>query len=313
MTRPHAAVATACIGMVLAWPAHGQDFGNRNADGPCRIEIAQGASVQWRGIRGRGYEIYDRARTFEIFEIPLRHTGAACRFHVTLSPQGGSATLTGGAGGDPLQYDVVSTPDGRSLLSQSYAGNETSILSGEMNAGTWETTLQLYLAIPPGQLVRAGEYRGGAMIRLFQSSNGGLATPVSEAIVSFYAAVPAQVRARLDGQSGGASLSMNFGDLRQSPVRSVELELSSNAQVGVSLSSVNNGRLMHESGRVGVPYSVTLSNTPLPLSGTTRLPMATGRSGQEIAIPLTVAVGPVTGTLVAGRYNDTLTVTITAQ
>ena len=292
-----------------AW-ANGNTSGNLNDN--CSVEFVQGASVDWRGLRGRGYEIFDPTQMYEAFELQIRHTGAACRFHVVLTPQGGNAALAGG-GAEKLGFDVISGPSGRSLLSPTYNGTDTSIISGEAPAGRWDTVLQLFVSIPPLQMVRAGRYQGGAIARLFVEDKSGRSSPVSETTAFFSAYVPGQIRTQLNGQAPSGALNLDFGDLGQLPSLSLALNLVTNANVAISLSSANSGKLMHESGKMGVPYSVRAGNVEVAMVGQTILPMSASSPTQETLVPLVFTVGSVSGTLVAGFYQDTLTITIAAQ
>lgn len=295
-----------------AMPVWANGSTNEDLKGNCSIEIVQGASVDWRGLRGRGYEIFDPTPMYEAFELQVRHKGAACRYHVVLTPQGGDAALTAGSA-NKLEFDVIRAPGGSSVLSSTYSGTETSIISGEAPAGNWDTVLQLFLAIPPRQMVRAGRYQGGAIARLFVDAKSGLSSPVSETTAFFSAYVPGQIRTQLNDQAPSGALNLDFGDLGQLPSLSLELNLVTNANVAISLSSANSGKLIHESGKVGVPYSVRAGNVEVAMVGQTILPMSTSSPTRETLVPLVLTVGSVSGSLVAGLYQDTLTVTIAAQ
>lgn len=294
---------------VLGLLAPSISLANDNAEPACDMEIIQGASVDWKGLRGRGYEIFDPTRTYEAFEITLRHSGSACRFQVAFIPQTGAPSLTGGGGG-ALEYDLLSAPNGRSIVSQGYGGTDSTVISGEAAAGDGELTLPLYLTIPPGQRARSSYYQGGAIARLFVIGQNELAYPVSEALVSFSAYVPGQVRTRLDGQSNGGSLNIDFGDLRYSPSRSLEFYVAANADVAIALSSLNHGNLMHQSGVLGIPYQVRVGDVDLSLVGATPIPLSTTDPVYEATLPMTFTLGKVNGNLVAGAYHDTLTVII---
>lgn len=300
------------VGACSATPvwAGGTAPGDQNDN--CKIEIVQSPSVDWRGLRGRGYEIFDPTQTYEPFELHLRHTGNACRFHVALSPQGGNAELPGVNGG-ALAFDVVSGPGGRSLLSKTYGGTDTSIITGEAPAGDWRTVLQLYLAIPPRQMALAGRYTGGVVARLFAEDKRGVSSPVSEASALFSAYVPGQVRTRLDGMAAGGTLSLDFGELGLLPSRSLNLHLETNDEVTIALSSTNGGKLLHQSGKVGVPYSVRAGNVDVAMSGRTILPLSASDAVGGYNMPLVLNVDKAAGTLVAGQYKDTLIVTIAAR
>jgi hypothetical protein len=295
-----------------AMPVWANGSTSEDLKGNCSIEIVQGASVDWRGLRGRGYEIFDPTPMYEAFELQVRHKGAACRYHVVLTPQGGDAALTGGSA-NKLEFDVIRGPGGSSVLSSTYSGTETSIISGEAPAGNWDTALQLFLAIPPRQMVRAGRYQGGAIARLFVEDKSGLSSPVSETTAFFSAYVPGQIRTQLNGQAPSGAVNLDFGDLRQLPSRSLELKFMTNAAVAISLSSANSGNLIHQSGQVVVPYSVRAGNVEVAMTGRTILPVSTSSSAEETVVPVVLTVGSVSGTLMAGLYQDTLTVTIATQ
>jgi len=49
-----------------------------SANEPCALELSVDNSVDWRGLYGRGYEVFEDGESFETVTISVRHRGAAC-------------------------------------------------------------------------------------------------------------------------------------------------------------------------------------------------------------------------------------------
>ena len=282
------------------------------ADGPCQMELSGDSSVEWRGLYGRGYEVTSDQQDFETVSVAIRHQGEGCEFFLVAMPSGagGKNVLTGS--GDNLVWDLFRETNGISLVSGAFFGTQDTQLRGQFGPGPAAQALTLFFTIPPSQFVRGGYYDGQVILRLFRDSLIGPEL-VSELPIALIAPVPTLLEVRSDTFAGGSQeITIDLGVLDKTVRRSVGFELVSNAAIGVTFNSRNNGVLAHQFGAAGIPYSVSLNGNDVPLAGITqqRLTMA-GKSGTganvEIVVPESQTVRG------AGRYTDSLTVTFVAD
>lgn len=298
-------LAAVAIGPPLA----GQDFVDLEV---CRLSVSVDNAVDWRGLYGRGYEVFEPAENFEVVAVQVRHEGPACRFFLSAAPlgEGGSPALRGS--GESLLYDLRRMPDGPSILSPDYLGSEFSRIVGQFGAGTQSEVHQIYLAIPSSQLVGGGNYSGQAIIRVFRDDADG---PVlaDEAGLAISVPVPSVLNVEAsDAAPGVRTMDIDLGSLSRPVERSIGFEIRSNAVVRAQVASQNHGMLAHFAGAPGIPYRVTIGGTPVDLS----LPGAEVNISQfktlQHSLPMAIAVDGAENAA-AGQYADTITITFIAD
>ncbi|QTD55777.1 hypothetical protein [Parasphingorhabdus cellanae] len=283
-------------------------------DDPCKLDLTAESSVDWRGLYGRGYEVFDEGQSFEAVALSVRHQGVACRFFLTAAPVSGGGVNALSGPGDPLYYDILKTTSGPSFLSADFEGSETSRIDGQFGQGQGVQGATLFVSIPANQFVRGGTYNGQAMIRLFRV-DAGVQQLVAEAPLAILAPVASVLKVRSDDFPNGVrETSIDLGDLSRAARRSVDFNIMSNAEVAVTFQSANRGKLAHEAGAPGIGYSLLFRGENIDLSATaqsSRIKYMPNR--MERAVPLEIVVPAPNGLPAAGQYNDALTVTFTAE
>ncbi len=274
----------------------------------CRLELRIDNNIEWKGLYGRGYDVFAGEESFEIVSLFIRHEGAACDYFLTgiVEDGGGTQTLQGPVG--QLAFDVLSQPSGPSVLSQDYFGDQLSRLRGRFPRGAGSQQVTLYVAIPPEQFVRGGTYSGRTVFRLFEEELGspnladqdvlGIIVPVASTL---------RVQSREAGP-GGRDLSIDLGNLAQGADRTLDFTITSNAAITTEVASANRGELAHFANAPGIEYRLWMGGRQFDLSQPfarqhLEIPSSTGS-----ALPLRVVVNPQPGAA-AGEYSDTLTVT----
>ncbi|MFC4290946.1 hypothetical protein ACFOWX_00765 [Sphingorhabdus arenilitoris] len=304
----------ALCGTVYSGDALAQNDSLEPASGPCEMELTAENSVDWRGSYGRGYEVFDAAPSYETFTISVRKEGGPCNFFLTASPNSASADnkLVGPDGA--LNYDILKTTNGPSFLNGDFFGSQLSRIEGSFGNGSGGYSGALFVSIPSGQFVRGGTYTGQALIRLFRDDENGPQL-VSETPIALLAPVASVLKVSSDTfGEGNRETSIDFGDLSVPSSRSVDFEIISNADIAVSFQSANSGKMSHEFGGPGIDYDLRLRGEEIDLSAqsaTRRLSYRGDNQGQSM--PLEISVKPGGGVPPAGRYNDTLMITFTAD
>jgi hypothetical protein len=284
------------------------------ADDPCALELTVENSVDWRGLYGRGYEVFDDGESFENVTISVRHQGAACRFFLTAAPVSGGGVNALSGPGDPLYYDILKTSSGPSFLSTDFQGTETSRIDGQFREGVGVQGATLLVSIPSNQIVRGGIYSGQVMVRLFRSDDG-IQDLVAESPLVILAPVASVLKIRSDDfPQGIRETSIDLGDLSRATRTAVDFNIMSNADVAVTFQSANGGKLAHQAGAPGIGYNLSFKGENIDLSAaasSSRLNYASSR--MERVVPLEIMVPAPIGLPAAGQYTDALTVTFTAE
>lgn len=281
------------------------------AGGPCRLELVVGSSVDWLGPLGRGYEVFGGGEAYESATIEIRHVGAACRFALTGSAASGSVTPHLTSGSSRLSYDILSSTNGPSLLSQDYFGTQTSRIEGQFPAGSGVQVVPLLVAIPAGQFVRSGSYQGQALLRLFAAEEG---TELLQAEVPFMIATRVASGLEIRSPEFGPGLrdtSIDLGELSDGVEREVDFAVRSNADVNVSFRSENGGRLAHAQGAPGIPYQLNVGGVPVDPAAGGVIAMPFREDGQEHDVPILIEVPTSAQVRAAGYYRDNLLITFT--
>ncbi len=303
--------AIAGICMVSAPPVAAQDA--VDMEQPCNLDLRIDDSVDWRGLYGRGYEVFGSGESFEPVSVAIVHEGRPCEFFLTAAPiTGGENALTGP--GDPLYYDLLMTTSGPSVISQEYFGTATSRIKGEFQHGRGSQSATLYVSIPGNQFVRGGTYDGQLILRLFRDGDEGPQL-AAEAPLAILAPVASVLKIESpDFPQGTRQNNIDLGDLSREARRSVDFDIMSNADVGVTFQSANNGMLAHNAGAPGIKYQISFQGQDIDMSGSSsagRINHAPTRTSRSI--PIEIVVPAPSGLPAAGKYNDVLTVTFTAE
>jgi hypothetical protein len=265
---------------------------------PCDLQISVRKDVFWRGLYGRGYEAAAPV-VFEPAEISIRHQGAACSYFVSFS---GATTGLQGQNGT-LVYDILDSPNGRSLNSVNLQGNALTRIEGTFEAEEAERTIEVFLSVPSRQLVRAGTYQGGPVVHLYR--NAALPELVEQVQIPVTVPVAANLSVTSsDFQANRTDVSL--GSLEQGGQANLSFHVDANIPVRVRVESLNAGKLRHELGVASIPYNLTLESTKINLSSggydkTFDIPVDSGR---DIGVDITT--DPVKSAP-AGNYIDTVT------
>jgi len=113
------------------------------------------------------------------------------------------------------------------------------------------------------------------------------------------------------GRGGDATI--DLGDLSPGPVQGagVSLYVQSTRGYALSLSSANNGRLVHGASGWSVPYTVTLDNHAFNFTNTAPLQVASRNVARQDILPMSFTIGD-TSRVAAGDYSDVITIQVEA-
>lgn len=274
----------------------------------CDLEITADSAIDWRGLYGRGYEVFEPAEYFEVVMVEIRHVGPPCEFFLTAATINDPIRPSLDGPGGRLAYDLRREPSGPSIFSDDFLGDQFSRISGQFGAGVQSQAAILYLAIPPGQAVGGGAYSGQPILRVFRNDMNG-PDLLDEVSINVFVPVPSVLSVELaEAGPGARTMDIDLGNLGRSVDRTVFFEVRSNAQIKASVSSLNKGVLAHFAGAPGIPYRLFLGNREIELEN----PAASVEINDTLTlyqpVPLKIQVDG-NANAAAGAYSDTVTVT----
>lgn len=293
------------IAIALSSPGSAQDFAQPEA---CDLEITADSAIDWRGLYGRGYEVFEPAEYFEVVMVDIRHVGPPCEFFLTAASIGDSFRPSLIGPGDRLAYDLRREPSGPSIFSPDFLGDQFSRISGQFGAGVQSQSAILYLAIPPGQAVSGGAYSGQPILRVFRNDIDG-PDLLDEVTLDVFVPVPPVLSVELaDAGPGVRSMDIDLGNLGRSVDRTLFFEVRSNAPITASVSSQNKGMLAHFAGAPGIPYRMLLGDREINLDDPTASVSLNDTRTLYKPVPLNIQVDG-NANAAAGTYSDIVTVT----
>ena len=263
----------------------------------CSASIRSAPSFVWRGASGRGYET-GAPSMWQDGMVRVEVSSGTCAYSLVVDPS--TSTLSGASG--TLELVLSRDPGGMDLASTS-VDPASSPFTGAGSTGDVDE-FPIYLSLPAGQSIEAGEYAGTIPVQLFLVKDG-IAVQADEAAIDVYASVGARLAVSAPGFSSGVA-DIDLGDISEGFSRAMQFEIAGNAPVSVSVSSLNRGALKHERAEVYVPYRASLDGIVMDTSSgmdSTRLDISPSRTE---TVFLELSADPVY-TPVAGVYTDVLT------
>jgi len=273
----------------------------------CQGRIGPETSVTAR----ESYDPFSPADLVDAHRIGIANTGAAaCSYGLVFRARSPRPVL-----GGTLSYTIVGASGTELLTSLAGTLAPAARLAGPL-APSANASLEIQLVIPRGQHAAPGLYRDGVDLELYALDASGRPSgqPLDTAPLALAAGVARIMSVNIRG--AGLGTTVDFGVLGQGQQRTVTIEARSNDSYQLDVTSDHGGQLVLTqplpSRQWAVPYAATLSGQRLDLSGRASLPaLPATRPESDAGHPLTVTIGDVANKH-AGRYQDVITVEITA-
>jgi hypothetical protein len=241
-----------------------------------------------------------------VIEIVNRGT-EGCRLSLGIEAANGDRLQLRGPGGS-IAYRLRPRRDGFDDGPGPYARNlDLSV------AANGTVRVPLAIEIAPGIVVPPGPYGDLLQLRLFGRDGAAVS---SEESVRLELEVIAQAHANIAGSAGhfgdGPTFGViDFGTLETGERRRAILQIRANTEVRIRVRSEHGGELRHVRfpDLPGIPYSARFDGTPVDLAAVAELVRRPPQRLDGLGYPLDLTIGRV-GDRFAGRYRDTLTVSI---
>lgn len=245
--------------------------------------------------------------------IVRKQGGDKCQFSISVEGDGDRWQRFLSSGASRLAYDI--SREGR-VLDNIFDAPRAAVplQSGQDRKRQFE----LRLRIREGEFVPAGDYTDQLKIRLFRVGDGPPRQVGTETAIMVSALVPARAQlnvAGADSQVFGANPAgaVDFGDLKAGATRQVFVQVRATSPVLLRLASAQGGQLRHSTFGdrvIGVPYSATLSGSPLALAnGPVQLPRNPAAGYGAESYPLRFVITDAEGR-VGGVYRDVVTISV---
>ena len=295
------------------------------AYGACgSLSIPNMGSVDWLGAAG-DYEVFDSTEYVQALTFDLKKKqGGQCNYVVGIS--------TGGSGvfnprelvrqSNILDYNVYDDASQSNVL-QDFASGGTLITGAFTGGGANEThTLTYYWVIPKEQVVAASSfnYTDTLTFEAYQDDPPPW-TLEDTATRAHRSTVASAVEVSLVDTGAGFNVAdttqlLDFGTLTLNENLAFDIRARGNVNFDVALQSTNSGVMAHTSEPDTVPYTLDVDGGPVDLSSGNPVTIASFNGGTTTlegeVYQIDVTIGSVSG-MASGTYDDTITVTISAQ
>ena len=261
------------------------------------------------------YEPFSGMATIADLEVEVVNTGSdPCLASVAAQSddRGPQRRLRFGAGA--LRYEL-------SLAAGQVFENDANAPIGDIRViegAGGGATVTLRLEIGRGQIVESGVYSDRLRLVAFAIVGGVRRIADQEdVVVAAHVEPSAQINIAGAGaaRSGFSSASIDFGELEPGERRRTVLQVRSTGPVSVVLDSANSGQLRQATrpDLAGIPYEIIFDREVVDLeSGWVTVNRSPTISARGSSYPLVVRIGDF-GARAAGRYEDTITISVTAE
>jgi spore coat protein U-like protein len=265
--------------------------------------------------------------TIQSVSLVVNKTDAAeCTFGLSFS-KGAAANYSryGQNGAAKLFYQLYQDGAGSRILKDIPDLLTTNdVVMVTMPAGGGPQVVQFYFDIPYALatspvFAAAGTYTDNIVISAFEGADPAAYTLPADASASFNLIMNIDKQINLSFVDLGGYFQENtttklidFGKLTSNQVSRFNMAVRTNAGFSITMLSTNNGRFKHTLQNSYVPYTVSLNNVNVDVTGVTPVVAGSGQTSLSgLVYPIKIVVGAVGVLALAGSYADTLTVTAT--
>lgn len=293
-------------GLALASPAAAQDPGSSPAS-DCRVRV-NAAPTAWVI---QGYDPFGSAIPEDTFGVTFSNDSQAeCRFTPVFTIEQPPFGLTRQMS-NPIGYVLVSLSDSQDVTPRPGLSLQRPNQRQVVLAPGESRTLLYRLAADADDVKEAGTFTQEVVL---VAQDTELTSVGGTRLVLGLNVLPS-ARVGLAGAytvSEGQAL-VDLGELREGPAPvPLQVRVNSTGRYTIDVTSANAGRLRLGTSDWSVPYSLSIGNRRVNLSGTDTLagPPAGGYTRESL--PIHISIGDISGRR-AGRYSDVISISVAAQ
>ena len=255
---------------------------------------------------------------------------AVCNYFLTLGTgaSGNNSQRTLALGAKTLNYNAYIDSSNSNVLKDLTTANASQVISGSFAVGTSGATNHHSFSwtITPQQIRNATTsfYSDSAALILYTGILNVLWVQADTQTITFQSKVDSAVDLALVNTGGAFNITstlqtVDFGTLASSASKGFDMVIRSDDGYKVTLQSANKQKMVIQNASYTdkVAYTMTIGGTAVDLtSGAAVSPVAvsgatTAQGG--VVLPVVVTLGTLTGKETAGTYQDSVTVTVSAN
>jgi len=289
-------------------PARANSIGSDGVNSFSRCELAISEVTQRTRHKYDPLSHYDYLQPVE---LKIRNVGSKrCSGSIGFETSTGSGALKGPSG-ESLNYILVGEHNLNRILFNPQRQSQTR-LSINLKAGR-SVQFNPRLYIPRGQSATSGQYES-QIDAVYQGRNDNFQKRIP---FHFGVHVRASIQANFVGvdrlRNNGRYGAIKLGELNPGLRRTFGLQLRSNSQVDVSISSENHGELAHRSmANVAIGYNLRIAGHDIDLSNKDEIILPADLSQNGLTNSIDVELDDY-GNAPAGRYSDIIHVRVSAR
>lgn len=287
-----------------------------SAEAACRLNIVDVTSTQWRGVRGRGYDVYDPQRAAQIVTFRVQSRDGPCSYFATVVPASDPSGTRGQLRGPGafLRYELGKDASGSQPLRAASLASTSEVFLGTATSDADTTNFDFVISMDAEQLVPPGVYQDDIEISTYEGSLGsGILRDRRRVSVS----APVPDVTEISFAPGTAfdpyynTYTVNFAVMRGGEQRAVPLRVRSNSRYRLHFQSRNRGAMRHLDASDGsrVTYTMTVDGESVSLSGGGSAIMGIPTPAYGRTHILHFIVGEI-GNASAGDYEDVISLSI---
>jgi spore coat protein U-like protein len=284
----------------------------------CNLQLRDVSDVHWRGATGAGYGVFDGTTHAQAVTFTVENkTGQSCSFFVGVvsrsSRDANQRVLR--HDGVALRYQVYRDSTLGTVLRDTPEAASSEVLGGVIGSKQ-SITMQLYLSIPPLQVVPEGEYEDEIELRVYEGTVAEPRLEDSEEL-DFEAEVPTIAELSFSGgifDASARTTTLRFDPAETGAVGTVALWARSNSGYILFAESQNGGVLQHTDPAETdiIDYTLRVDGRRIPLFKGVPFPVAarsdpTNASGWQHNFEFTLGT---VDTQSGGEYKDVVTVSL---
>lgn len=279
----------------------------------------------WGACQNMTFSVYPsqvnlNTNNFQKIDVEVNKGDGVCQNYYVVVDNGGASSyltrsLLAGSHIYPVQFykDSSSTQ----VFKGEFEASAGDVLLGSLEGNVNQTRTAFYvnLKLDANQLIFFGNYSQNFNLKLFEGSFGSGVLRDQKIIHVSYLQNRITELSLVPTGSGftksSLSQSFDFGSLVEGANRGFDVVILHNAGYAVSVSSLNGGKLKHESKQSYVNYDFLIEGLPVGLSNSPRVI----KSGNGLSttngtrLPVIVKIGDVTKAR-AGTYSDIITISV---
>lgn len=283
------------------------------------IPAAQAACENMR-LTNYSSHINLNTNNFQRLDLEITKGDGTCdHYYITLDNGNASSSQSRSLQSGPSLFPVQFYKDSSNtqILKSEFEASASDVLTGSFSGNLHQARSEFFinLNLNENRLVSFGNYAQSYTLKLFEGPFGqGILRDQKIILVSYLQTRFTELSLVPIGSAfiqSSLSQSLDFGPLKEGSTRGFDIVMLHNAGYSISISSLNDGKLKHETKNNYVLYDLTIDGSPVSISYLASIiKIGNGISSPNgTRLPVFVKIGDVSKAT-AGTYTDVITINV---